>query len=66
MAISENEIFPPTLFVDKELPEEAARLWIAGYKMGNYKVVPNTEVPEEYLRTGKLSADSRKWYDKEN
>lgn len=58
--------FLQRVFVDKELPEEAARLWIAGYKMGNYKVVPNTEVPDEYLRTGKLSKDSSKWYDKEN
>jgi hypothetical protein len=28
--------------------EGATRLWIAGYKLGNYRTVPNTEVPEEF------------------
>jgi hypothetical protein len=28
--------------------EEATRLWIAGYKLGNYRTVPNTEVPVEF------------------
>jgi hypothetical protein len=32
-----------------------ARLWIAGYKMGNYVTVPNSEVPLEYKETAILS-----------
>jgi hypothetical protein len=56
MAISESEIYPSTPFPD-ELSEEAARLFIAGYKIGNFHVVPNTEVPDEFKRTGKLSND---------
>jgi hypothetical protein len=55
IAISESEIFPTTPFNDFDLTEEAARLWIAGYKIGNYRVVPNTEVPDEFKQTGKLS-----------
>jgi hypothetical protein len=61
MAISESEIFPTTIFVDGNLPEEATRLWIAGYKIGNYRVVPNTEVPEEFTLTGKLSNNIESW-----
>jgi hypothetical protein len=61
MAISESEIFPTTIFVDGNLPEEATRLWIAGYKIGNYRVVPNTEVPEEFMLTGKLSNNIESW-----
>lgn len=38
----------------EELEEEATRLWIAGYKMGNFKLVPNTEVPKEFLEKGYL------------
>lgn len=33
----------------EEVLEEGARLWIAGYRMGNYRVVPNTEVPRAFL-----------------
>jgi hypothetical protein len=60
IAISESAYLPATPFFDKVgLPEEAARLWIAGYKIGNYRVVPNTEVPEEFKRTGRLSEQSQ-------
>jgi hypothetical protein len=31
------------------LMDEAARLWIAGYKVGNYRNVPNTELPPDFL-----------------
>ena len=55
---SEQEIYPTTIFGDDELTEEAARLWIAGYEMGNYQTVPNDEVPEEFLSTGMLSSSS--------
>jgi hypothetical protein len=43
------------VFDDPEVREEGARLWIAGYKMGNYKTTPNSEIPSEFLETGKLS-----------
>jgi hypothetical protein len=49
IAVSESEIYPTTAFWDETISEEGARLWVAGYKMGNYGIVPNTEVPPEYL-----------------
>jgi hypothetical protein len=58
IAASEQEIYPTTIFGDDELTEEAARLWIAGYEMGNYQTVPDDEVPEEFLSTGMLSSSS--------
>jgi hypothetical protein len=54
IAVSECEIHPGTYF-DDEIREEGARLWIAGYKMGNYRVVPNTEVPPSFLETGSFA-----------
>jgi hypothetical protein len=51
-AVSESEIYPTTVFWDKTICEEGARLWIAGYKMGNHRIVPNTEVPTAFLETG--------------
>jgi hypothetical protein len=57
-AVSESEIYPTTIFTDDILAEEAARLWIAGYKMGIYRTIPNTEVPQEFIDNGGfLSAD---------
>ena len=53
--VSESEIYPTTVFQDDEIIEEGARLWIAGYKIGNYTRVPNTEIPKEFLETGVLS-----------
>lgn len=53
--VSESEIYPTTVFHSEKMTQEAARLWIAGYKIGNYKVVNNTEVPKEFLETGSLS-----------
>ena len=38
-----------------EILEEAARLWITGYKLGNYRIVPNTEVPVEFQETSRTS-----------
>jgi hypothetical protein len=54
IAVNECEIHPET-YVDDEIREEGARLWIAGYKMGNYRVVPNTEVPPSFLETGSFA-----------
>jgi hypothetical protein len=56
--VSESELYPTTIFHDANLAEEAARLWIAGYKAGIYRTIPNTEVPQEFIDTGgHLSAD---------
>jgi hypothetical protein len=51
IAVSESEIYPTTAFWNKDISEEGARLWVAGYKIGNYGIVPNMEVPPEYLET---------------
>ena len=37
------------MFSNPFIAEEMARLWIAGYKIGNYKLIPNNEVPPGYL-----------------
>lgn len=58
--VSESEIYPTTEFHHTSLADEGARLWVAGYKTGNYKLIPNNEVPEEFIETGKLSAVSTK------
>lgn len=49
--VSETEIYPTTT-VDEVIFEEAARLWVAGYKVGNFRVVKNTEVPNIFLEKG--------------
>jgi hypothetical protein len=42
---------------DPTILEEAARSWVAGYKIGNYRLVPSNQVPKEFLETGMLSED---------
>ena len=49
IAISESEIHPTTIFCNPYIADEMARLWIAGYKLGNYQVIPNSEVPADYV-----------------
>jgi hypothetical protein len=56
IAVSESEIFPTTEFTNDELSREAARLWIAGYVLGIFDLVDNTEVPAEFLQRGRLSS----------
>lgn len=57
-ALSECEIHPTTVFLrDPTILEEAARSWVAGYKIGNYRLVPSNQVPKEFLETGMLSED---------
>ena len=51
IAVSASEIYPDTAFWDEGICEEGARLWIAGYKIGKYSIVPNTEVPPAFLET---------------
>mmetsp|Transcript_27524 Transcript_27524/g.48921 ORF Transcript_27524/g.48921 Transcript_27524/m.48921 type:complete len:93 (-) Transcript_27524:1306-1584(-) len=46
--ISESAIHPNTMFCNPFIADEMARLWVAGYKMLNYKVIPNTEVPSDF------------------
>lgn len=54
-AINESEIYPTTSFKWwPQLAQDGARLWVAGYKMGNYRSVPNTEIPKEFLEAGSL------------
>jgi len=55
VVVSETELHPTTKFSDEALFEEAARLWIAGYRMGNYEVVTNDEVPKAFLSKGYLT-----------
>jgi hypothetical protein len=54
VVVSNSEIYPTTVFSagDENICEEGARLWIAGYKMGNHRIIPNTEVPAAFLETG--------------
>lgn len=54
--VSETEIHPTPLRGTEEIFDESGRLWLAGYRIGNYRVVPDTEVPKEFLETGFLSA----------
>jgi len=48
IAVSESEIHPTTMFCNPWIAEEMARLWVAGYMIGNYETIPNDEVPAEY------------------
>jgi hypothetical protein len=51
--------FHPTTYLDiEEIREEGARLWLAGYLVGNYVEVPNTEVPKVFHATGMLPLES--------
>lgn len=54
IAISESEIHPTTMFCNPLIAEEMARLWVAGYKIGNYKIIPNDEVPSNYYNDDSL------------
>jgi hypothetical protein len=60
IAISESEIHPTTIFCNPYIADEMARLWIAGYKMGNYQVIPNSEVPAEYVQKKIEAARARR------
>jgi hypothetical protein len=55
--VSECEIFPTTMFTSPFIADEAARLWIGGYKVGNYTVVSNNEVPRDYVPEQKKIAE---------
>jgi hypothetical protein len=56
-AVNECEIYPTTSFMYwPQLAQDGARLWVAGYKMGNYRTIPNDEIPKEFLEHGALPA----------
>lgn len=57
VVVSEFEMQPGTLQMDPGIFDDAARLWISGYKIGNYKVVSNNQVPAQYVEKGYLSED---------
>jgi hypothetical protein len=57
VVVSETEFHPTSAFKDPEILEEAARLWMAGYKMNIYSLIPNTEVPKAFLDNGFLSEE---------
>ncbi|VEU43095.1 unnamed protein product [Pseudo-nitzschia multistriata] len=55
--VSESEIHPTEYFHVKgtqSIFNEGGRLWLAGYASGNYRVVPNTEVPPAFVEHGML------------
>ena len=56
--VSETEIHPTPLKGTDEIFKEAGRLWLAGYKIGNYRVVPDTEVPPDFLENGSLAVQA--------
>mmetsp|Transcript_3917 Transcript_3917/g.4237 ORF Transcript_3917/g.4237 Transcript_3917/m.4237 type:complete len:492 (+) Transcript_3917:70-1545(+) len=49
IVVSESEVHPTTMFCNPFIAEEMARLWIAGYNIGNYKLIPNDEIPPDYV-----------------
>jgi hypothetical protein len=56
VVVSETEFHPTTSFPKEgEILEEGARLWMAGYRMGIYKLILNSEVPKAFLEKGYLS-----------
>lgn len=54
--ISESAIHPNTMFCNSFIADEMARLWVAGYKIGNYQVIANPEIPGDFLTKGALMA----------
>jgi hypothetical protein len=58
IVVSESEIHPTTLFCNPFIAEDMARLWVAGYKIGNYETIPNDEVPHDYFNKQTLEAEA--------
>jgi hypothetical protein len=46
------------LFCNPFIAEDMARLWVAGYKIGNYETIPNDEVPPDYFNKQTLEAEA--------
>jgi len=56
IVVSESEIHPTTMFCNPLIADEMARLWLAGYRIGNYKTIPNDEVPLDYINKQTMEA----------
>jgi hypothetical protein len=54
--ISESAIHPNTMFCNSFIADEMARLWVAGYKIGNYYTVPNPEIPPDFMSKADVEA----------
>lgn len=54
--LSETAVHPTPLKGSDEIFEEAGRLWLGGYMIGNFKIISNTEVPSEFLASGMLAS----------
>ena len=54
--VNELEFFS-TLWVPEAISEEIARLWYAGYDMGIYKHIPNSDVPPAFVEKGYLAEE---------
>ncbi|CAB9514926.1 expressed unknown protein [Seminavis robusta] len=48
---------------NKDLLNEMGRLWIAGYEMGIHRLIPNNEVPPEYVQHHRLTTEAAKRLD---
>mmetsp|Transcript_16278 Transcript_16278/g.33464 ORF Transcript_16278/g.33464 Transcript_16278/m.33464 type:complete len:91 (+) Transcript_16278:48-320(+) len=63
IAVSESEIHPTTMFCNPLIAEDMARIWVAGYKIGNYEVIENDEVPDDYASKHTEAAAAIAGYD---
>ena len=54
--VSETEIHPTPIRGTERVFDEGGRLWLAGYQKGNYKVIPDNEIPAEFLQSGMVTA----------
>ncbi|KAG7357852.1 hypothetical protein IV203_014439 [Nitzschia inconspicua] len=52
--LSECAFHTNTQWCNSFMAEELVRLWIAGYKIGNYHVVENPEIPPDFLSKAQL------------
>ena len=46
--VSETEFHPTPLRGTESIFAEGGRLWLAGYQIGRYRVVPDAEVPDDF------------------
>ena len=55
--VSESAFLPTGHYRESGAMEEAARLWTAGYKIGNFRTVKNTQIPQAYKDTQMFSEE---------
>lgn len=63
VVVSETEFYPTSKFDDDRLTAEAARLWVAGYKMLQPKLIENKEIPLAFREKGYLSEEDLQRYE---